>query len=346
MSYPFESIKTAIDSYLIRPKSRIDNLFDIGTRGFYENPFTEVLAFIVSPNSSYIYNKQFLRLFLESLDNLSGEIIDSFLQDLKVDTQHRTLKGNLIDMILSNDKYILVFENKIKHWLANPLGDYENDIQVRYSNLEPYFYVLSYNKVETSLLWKNITISKSFSHIKDNITHEYLNKWDHYISDFINHYMPNKTQLMNNDEFVYYSKNFAKIIAANVQVNQFISEVVENVKKQLPIDAVERMTIGTWGDDITKAVRLYPSNRNDNVVMIFRSDGKFSLAIYYYQDPQSYLGKISEIVGQSKYRNWKEGSITCFATLPNKEFDSIENLVAETALQVANMTQYYGTPLA
>jgi len=299
------------------------------------------LAFIISPNTSYSNSKQFLRLFLESLDNLSEDIIISFLQDIKVDIQHKTLNGNSIDLILSNDKYILVFENKIGHWLANPLDDYEHDIQVRYSNLKPYFYVLSYNLVDTPLPWKNITINKSFSHIKEKLYHKDLNKWDYYISDFINHYLPNNTELMNNEEFVYYSQNFAKIFAANLQLNQFLSEVVANVKKSLPVDTIKRTIFANWNNGMDKVVKLYPSDLNDNIVMVFRCDGKFSVGIYYYQDPQIFLGKISELVGQSKYRNWREGIASCFATLPNKEFNTIDELVAETSLQLSNMKQYY-----
>jgi len=41
-----------INTFPIVPKSITveDNIFDIGTRGFYENPFTEVLTYLLSPD--------------------------------------------------------------------------------------------------------------------------------------------------------------------------------------------------------------------------------------------------------------------------------------------------------
>jgi len=142
MTHTFDEIKTAIDKCLLRPKTSKDNLFDIGTRGFYENPFTEVLAYIISAKSHYKHRIEFIKSLLESIKTLSNEVIDSFLIETKIQTQHTTLKGNYIDLLIYNSKYILVFENKVEHWLANPIHDYENDIKSRYYHLTPLFFVL------------------------------------------------------------------------------------------------------------------------------------------------------------------------------------------------------------
>lgn len=57
------------------------------------------------------------------------EIIESFLYDIKVLTQHKMLAGKYIGHIIHNSKYILVFEHKLEHWFANPIDDYEKDIK-------------------------------------------------------------------------------------------------------------------------------------------------------------------------------------------------------------------------
>jgi len=343
MTHTFDEIKTAIDKCLLRPKTSKDNLFDIGTRGFYENPFTEVLAYIISAKSHYKHRIEFIKSLLESIKTLSNEVIDSFLIETKIQTQHTTLKGNYIDLLIYNSKYILVFENKVEHWLANPIHDYENDIKSRYYHLTPLFFVLSYNPVDTPKPWTNVVIGESFTSVKSSLPKDFQDKWDFFVEDFLNHYITTSSKLMTKDEFEFYEKNFSKIALANNQVNQFISEVVDKVNALFPIDAIKRTAQhSAWGDENTKAVRLYPFDTNDNVVLVFRGDGKFSITIYYYQNPQTHLPKLHELVGHSNYKNWKEGSVSCFTRLDGKEFDTVEELVDECANQLTLMTKYYG----
>lgn len=343
MTHTFNEIKNAVDKCVLRPKTPKDNLFDIGTRGFYENPFTEVFAYIISSKSHYKHRNEFIKSFLESIAFLSEEVIESFLLDIKILTQHTTLKGNYIDLLIYNSKYILVFENKVEHWLANPIDDYETDIKSRYSHLIPHFFVLSYNPVDTPKPWTNVVIGDSFASIKSSLSEEFKDKWDFFVEDFLNHYIPSTSKLMTKDEFEFYANNFSKIAAANNQVNQFISEVVDKVKALFAIDTVKRTAQhSAWGDDTTKAVRLYPFDTNDNVVLVFRGDGKFSVTIYYYQNPQTHLPKLHELVGHTNYKNWKEGSVSCFTRLDDKEFDTVEKLVDECANQLTTMMKYYG----
>jgi len=341
MTHTFDEIKNAVDNCIIKPHPIKDNLFDIGTRGFYENPFTEIFANIIRKKSFYSHREKFLKSFLQSIENVSSEVIESLLLDLVVEIQHTTIKGNFIDLILSNSKYVLVFENKIEHWLANPLEDYENDIKLRYPNHIPYFYILSYTSINVPQHWKNVVIGNIFTTIKAELPKQLIDKWDFYVQDFLNHYIPFISQLMNINEFEYYSTNFSKIIAANKQVNQFISDVVEKIKTRLPIDTIKRTKVEqNWGDG--RGVRLFPCNSVDNITLEFKSTGKFSLRIYYYQDPQVHMTKLSELVGGSIYKNGKEGCITCFWVLSDKEYENVENFISECISQLSKMRQYYG----
>lgn len=342
MAHTFDEIKIAVDKCLLPPKKTKDNLFDIGTRGFYENPFTEVFAYIISSTSHYKYRNEFVKSFLESIAVLSEEVIESFLLELKIKTQYTTLNSNYIDLLIYNSKYILVFENKVGHWLANPINDYESDIKYRYAHLIPHFLVLSYNPVDLPKPWTNVIIGNSFNSIKNSLPKERKDKWDFFVEDFLNHYIPVKSKFMTKDEFEFYANNFSKIATANNQINLFISEVTNKVVTRFPVDKIKRtVQHSAWGDSITKAVRLYPFDTDDNVVLVFRGDGKFSIAIYYYQNPKTYLAKLHELVGQSNYKNWKEGSVSCFAILDGKEFDTVHNLVDECASQLTTMMKFY-----
>lgn len=335
-------LKNILDKISVKEQKTNINIFEIGTRGFYENPFTEVLSFLLDNQSEYSSRDIFVKNFLESLPNLSSEIIDSFINDLKVSTQHTTINNKFIDLIIFNDKYILVFENKIFHWLANPFEEYEIDIKTRYSTLTPFFYILSYNPINTPSNWKNITISDCFKHIKNNLIFKFDSKWDFYVNDFLEHYIQTNNEKMKEQEFEFYTQNFSKIIAGNNYVNDFINETINKVKENLPIDLIKRTNvISDWGDNFSRSVRFYPLETMDNVVFIFRSDGKFSISVYYYKEYGNFIGEISNIVGNTKYRNWREGTAMCFTLQDGKEFIKIEDAITECTHQINKMKKYY-----
>jgi|SRR5690606_34613329 len=335
-------LKEILEKIDIKQQKTNDNIFEIGTRGFYENPFTEVLSFLLDSQSKYPNRNLFVKSFLESLPNLSNEIVDSFLNDLKVNTQYTTINKKFIDLILFNDKYILVFENKIFHWLANPFEEYETDIKTRYSTLNPFFYILSYNPTNTPTNWKNVTINECFTNIKKNLLFKFDNKWDFYVNDFLEHYIQTNKEKMTHQEFEFYTQNFSKIIAGNNYVNKFISETINRVKEKLPIDSIKRTSgVSDWGDNFSRAVRFFPFETMDNVVFVFRNDGKFSISIYYYKEYGNFIGEISNIVGNLKYRNWKEGTAMCFALRDGREYTQIEDAIAECTYQINEMKKYY-----
>ncbi|MDP4272176.1 MAG: hypothetical protein Q8909_18950, partial [Bacteroidota bacterium] len=264
--------------------------------------------------------------------------------DIKVDTQHTTLNNKYIDLLIYNEKYILVFENKIFHWLANPLDEYVNDIQQRYPKLTPYFFVLSQSPIKTPLNWPNILIKDIFTHIKNNVNFSFTNKWDYFISDFLNHYIEDNFN-MNQEEFDFYKKNFARIIAANNVTNVFIEETINKVKSFLPEGSISKQSgINDWGNKYSRAVRLYPIDKTENnVVLIFREDGKFNISAYYYKDYVTHYSEIHKAVGSQNYKCWDEvrKSIVCLTLHDNCLFVNLDDAIQECCLQLEKMQSYF-----
>ncbi|PZX61937.1 hypothetical protein LX80_02101 [Hydrotalea sandarakina] len=64
MKYSFNEILTDVDKSLLRTNTESDNIFDIGTRGFYENPFTGIFAYIISLKIQYNHRNKFIQSFL------------------------------------------------------------------------------------------------------------------------------------------------------------------------------------------------------------------------------------------------------------------------------------------
>ena len=282
----------------------------------------------------------------ESVDVHAQEVYQQAKENLVASIQRDTLFRESKECYYI---YQLIMNGRSQTGLVcvSSVDDYENDIKLRYAHLAPYFYVFSYNKITTPGKWKNLIIGDMFMHIQKNIKFEFKNKWDFFVNDFLNHYSEKNNESMKKEEYEFYSENFAKIFAANNFANDFIRETVNKIKYSLSADAIiKNSAIIDWGDNLSKAVRFYPFNTMDNVVFIFRNDGKFSIAVYYYKEYLNHFNDLSLVVGKSDYRNWPEvsNSIVCFARLDNKEFIVIEDAISECAYQIDEMQKYYSNP--
>lgn len=332
-----EDLTTLFENYTPTYTKTRDNFFTIGGRGFYENPFTEILAYILSSETVFSYRADFIRNLLQGI-SIPDPTIESLIQFAEVSTQFSTDEGNKIDLILYNDECILVFENKIFHDAVNPFEDYENYIRCKFPNHTQHFILFSYKKQNTCPEnWIYLNISDNFKYQQENITLEPINKWDYFVFDFLDHFTI-KTITMNKTETEFLTKNFHKIIAASNNLNRYINEIAEDFKNKNEINWFQ---VVNWGNE-TKAVRFYPIEKNtSNVVLIFDTNGDFSVAVYYYSNYEKYCDAIRKNVGDD-YKWWSEtrNTICCFAS-KDKHFSELKDVLEEIKNQIEQMKQYY-----
>lgn len=319
------------------------NFFTIGGRGFYENPFTEVLAYILSSETAFSYRADFIRNLLQGI-TIADSTIESLIQFAEVSTQFSTDKGKKIDLILYNSECVIVFENKIFHDAVNPFEDYESYTKQKFPNHTQHFILFSYKKQNSCPEnWIYLNISDNFKKQQKNITFEIKNKWDYFVLDFLDHFTI-KTITMNQNETEFLTKNFHKIIAASNNLNRYIAEIAEDFKNENEINGFQ---IVNWNYE-TKAVRFFPIAKNEsNVVLIFDIKGDFSVAVYYYSDYKKYNDAIREIVGID-YECWSEGKknpMCCFA-LKDKPFSELKAVLEEIKNQIERMKQYYANSIS
>ena len=101
-----------------------------------------------------------------------------------------TLKGNYIDLLICNSKYILVLRKSWTLVLLTLLMIRKSILSLGTSHI--YFFVLSYNLVDTPNLDKCCNW-RQFRLIKSKFSEEFKDK-DFFVEDFLNHYIPaNKT---------------------------------------------------------------------------------------------------------------------------------------------------------
>ena len=120
-----ESYKELIDKF-----KKLDivtkelTLFDVGTRGHFENPTTELLSFFLEPMKEHSLENCF---FNGLQDVIASKGFSKGLGALtSVETEVSTAKGNRIDLLLEADEALIIVECKIYHGQNNPFDDYLN----------------------------------------------------------------------------------------------------------------------------------------------------------------------------------------------------------------------------
>lgn len=101
-------------------------LFDVGARGHFENPTTELLSFFLDSNLEK--DHALGDCFYKGLqDVLKNKGISTGLGGLQsVETEVSTAKGSRIDLLLETSEALIIVECKIYHEQNNPFNDYTN----------------------------------------------------------------------------------------------------------------------------------------------------------------------------------------------------------------------------
>lgn len=97
-------------------------LFDVGARGHFENPTTELLSFFLDSAKSHGLDNCFFNGFL---DVIASKGLDNGLGVLtSVEAEVSTAKGNRIDLLIETKNALIIVECKIYHEQNNPFDDY------------------------------------------------------------------------------------------------------------------------------------------------------------------------------------------------------------------------------
>lgn len=336
MKYTDLELQECIDNLPVFRDQQQKNLFNVGTRGFYENPFTNVLAYLLNHDTEYKHKEEFLEILLTGI--VPEEVITDLMQNRSTSTQYTTFAGNRIDMLLFGQRYLLVFENKIFHHLNNPLQDYEDDVSLRYPRLKKYFIIMSYKKENPPAGWTYLNIQEKFHEILENITHRYDNKWDYFVHDFLMQFSNKYKFRMEENNITFFENNFSKIIDARKRLGDFVQGVAEQIKDQN--SNLSYKINDKWGND-ELAIRFYPCGNENNVTLIFTKDECFNVAIYYYADFKMHGSSIHSYVGPENYEMWNEGTVSCFVTVDSVSFNRLLPALNEVQKQLDLMVAYF-----
>ena len=198
-------LKDAEQHYL-EPVER--NIFNIGGRGHYENPISDVLAFFCDSREVHGFGTYVVKALFRALPdqkkvdmirNAQGNEQDPFeivsVQREELTTQSDQDDQKRIDIVLEGHQWVMTIENKIWHDQINPFDTYRDHIYKKYKKKSVYeFVVLSPSGTVTENAkdhWQGISYEKLVASIKSekipsqNFTDQPFNKWPIMFRDFI-----------------------------------------------------------------------------------------------------------------------------------------------------------------
>ncbi len=207
-------------------------LFDVGARGHFENPTTDLLAFFFDPAGDHGLGS----VCLEALISIvSPETPLSQQKPVEPPIREAvTENGKKIDLILHAEDWVLILENKIFHHLQNPFKDYETYIkeETDYRDKNKFFVVLSPD-AKAPKEWIGISYQQLTRAIKSRlgeyIVSQPLNKWPVLLREFLVHLEQLTMNELSEEACDFVFDNFCQIR----KVTDLRKDAVNQLQKEL-----------------------------------------------------------------------------------------------------------------
>ncbi len=190
----YESLLEKIKDLPSQPEPET-TIFGIGSKGYFENPTTDILAFFCDDSGDHGLKA----LVLESLIQCLPEPVNAIDCSLCSPPEREvfTESGKRIDLLLESDDWVIVLENKIYHHQNNPFDDYQAFVDgnkyKQFSDKVPIFVILSPSGdvPQDYPQWHGVSYPKLIQSIKKNLSQHFfsqqLNKWVLLLREFILH---------------------------------------------------------------------------------------------------------------------------------------------------------------
>jgi hypothetical protein len=252
-----EQLTALVNAFKQLPQvKRETTLFDIGSRGHFENPMTEILSFFCNTTEVHGMNE----LVISSIVCLIRQ--NSIYNDLQNGQTHGspqrevTTKNNKrIDLLLSSDEWIIAIESKVNHQQINPFDEYEayvdniikskkavnkdNDLTDE-TEKQAVFVILSPDgKVDNARLhnrWCGISFQQLVNEIKIRLQQHFFdapfNKWSLVLKDFLLHL----ENLVNDEEQNSAQEEFALVHLGEIsQAWNLLKNTLQSVQQKAHI---------------------------------------------------------------------------------------------------------------
>lgn len=240
---------------------REDTILNIGGRGYYENPMSDILSFFIDTSASHNFGS----LVLESLLLLAGRRdLDPTLEDKPI----REAVGR-IDIVLRGRDWVMALENKVRHGLNNPFEYYEECISNKFRNIpinNRLLCILSPYKSEING-WVWISTRELLRSLREKSGQlartNNDQKWPILFREFLITLEQEVNMGIDRDAFEGLVQLYPDLVKAKNYCNEYITEIKTRV--QYAARDLLKTDLGvswhTWPDGI--ALRVFPNKTRD-----------------------------------------------------------------------------------
>lgn len=333
-------------------------IFSIGSKGYYENPTTDMLAFFCDNNASHKLGSLVLEALIECLP-AQYQDLDCNLVSIP-EREVVTKSSKRIDLLLESQEWSVILENKIYHEQNNPFQAYEDfvnlDYPSRFKDKQAIFVVLSPegNVPSEFSHWIGISYPTLTKKIKEKLAEHFisqpLNKWIVLLREFILHLesmMKKTTTSPENFEFIF--DNLVSIKELNELkdkvVSDFQSELQQSLSTKLNKSVKARLNHWNGFPALRFALEDWNNQSESDVVLCINGSDGSRFQIYYFahimESSQSVLA--DEILhspdcdesweeSKGKYKGYK-------FTLDNKDIEQVKAVLAQKLQQLDTFEQ-------
>lgn len=197
------------------------NLFDVGTRGHFENPTTELLSFFLNSAKSHNLDDSFFRGLQSAI--AQKNILPNLGVLESVETEVSTQNGKRIDLLVETDTALIVIECKIYHYQNNPFDEYTafGNERINKGNQDSTSKTLvklvlcldgNVNANIATDGWYGISYNELVEHIEKSLSQTMFdnpyNKWAFFAKEFLSHLKGLNTMTeINKDELSFLTEN-------------------------------------------------------------------------------------------------------------------------------------------
>lgn len=298
-----------------------DTFFSIGGRGYYENPTSDILAYLMRPDAQHGFGALFITAFFDCMG-----VDHSKFSFVGVEVSREdSCDGGRIDLLVRGDKWALVIENKIRHWHANDLGAYEKYVERYFPGRAAFFATLS-PEGEQASDWKPVTYRAYLAALRRTLCGKVfdngLSKWSVFAHEFIIHL---ETELYNMN--IDLTKPQIDFVEENIHAVRQIHDLSDAYLARLSSDLLATLA------KVAPGHRIVASNKPGSITlegphiasMDFRTPlhasppKNFSTGMWLRRltpEQQDQVGK--ELIGMSFERSREEGGTW------DGQFDTLE----------------------
>jgi hypothetical protein len=286
-------------------RRHVDTILNVGGRGYYENPMSDLLAFFLDPSACH---------------GLGDLVLSTLLRSLERNDLNPILTGppiredvNRIDIVLPGENFVIAIENKIHHGPNNPFDAYREAINRQYAKIpeknrifcllaprQPHPAIPCWQWLDTrrliALIWEEL------GHRQRHVEHT---KWVLLLQEFLKtveqeiEIMP----IMNNYQF----RKIAAIYEQFTKFERLRWQFIDSLKQKLIELALQILPIGSlsekvqkWGNAIALSILLPADNLH-----------KVSFLLYDGQVPNEpryaiQLYSLAELASFPHVSDWQE----------------------------------------